>query len=57
MFDAQLAQLKEIENKEEDEDTLFGLTIAAKMRRLHPIAKATAQIKFMEILRDLEFGV
>ena len=38
-----------------DEDTLFGLQVAATLRRLTSKQKATAKIRIQQVLLEIEF--
>ena len=43
-------------SKEEDEDSLFGQSIAASLKKMDPRKKALAKIKLQQVLFDIEFS-
>ena len=48
--------LRSPDNNEEDEDSLYGRSIAKRMRKLHPRAKGCLRLQIEQLMFNAEFG-
>jgi hypothetical protein len=47
--------LRQLTDKNEDEDSLFGQSVAASLRKLDPQKKSLAKIRIQQTLYEIEF--